>query len=92
MPKQRSKTQKSPPQPKLIQGRELEFVSDPNAPAIYTDSVRVLSSLFDFTILLNRLELGPKGEPRMKQVGTLYMSPQHARAFVAVLAMKLEEW
>jgi hypothetical protein len=58
-------------------------------PAFYANSVQVLVSLFDVTLIIEQLGLGAEGEPEMREVAKLNLSPQHAKALTGVLAQRV---
>src|ERR1700693_2660121 len=60
-------------------------------PEYYVDSVRVGMSPFGMVMDLGvvNLEPGPKGEPTIKRLAILRMSPQHALVLSKVIAKQL---
>jgi hypothetical protein len=84
-------------QPLTIDAAELATVHDSDAPRIYAGTMQVLSSFFEFVLILGQLEAGLRlGEggtqPRIREVGQIYLSPQHAKAVAQVLAQKVNEY
>ena len=71
---------------------QVPFVPDSEAPVMYVDGVRVIGSVFGFALLLTRIELGAEFKAQMKQVGTIYMSPQHMKALLAVLQDRVADY
>ncbi len=70
--------------------QEIETIDVPrtgfgDAEVYYTNSVTVRVSIYDFELQINRLEIGPDG-PTAAVLARLIMSPQHAKALLALLA------
>ena len=55
-------------------------------PIIYTNSVRISTSLHDLTLCLR---LAGTDNPGGETVGTVIMSPQHAKMLLALLAKNI---
>lgn len=75
-----------------MQIQELPFEYDPEAPTIFTDSIRIAMSLYGVACVMTQVELGPGMKPRARHVGTVHLSPQHAKALATALAERVAEY
>lgn len=71
------------------------YIVNPEAPAYFVNSVRILSSIFDFTVLFFQLKMisteeGDQGQ--LREVAKIYLSPQHAKAISELLSRKVSEY
>lgn len=80
--------------PESVSFENIEVYRDPNAVNLYASTARVLSSPFEFLIALGQIEpgIGPKLNPRLKEIGTLYLTPTHAKALTMILMRKVAEY
>jgi len=82
---------KAQPEPleQAVQVLELHPKGGREVPAFYANSVQVLVSLFDVTLIVSQIGLGAEGEPEMREVAKLNLSPQHAKVLAGVLAQRV---
>jgi hypothetical protein len=71
---------------------DLETYRAEDAVRLYAGSVRIISSFFEFILVLGQLDVGVKGPGRIREVGSLYLSPQHAKAVSVLLNEKIAEY
>jgi hypothetical protein len=76
-------------QPSQVVFELLRIKGGREVPAFYANSVQVLVSLFDFTLIIGQAGFGPDGEPEMREVAKLNLSPQHAKALTVMLANRV---
>ncbi len=77
-----------------ILGSQLEVYRAADAPSIYSSSVRIWATPFEFVFVFGQLDASVRADqmPRMKEVGQVSMSPQHAKAMARVLAGRVAQW
>jgi|SRR5215211_9457852 len=69
-----------------------------NVPTQYSNNVQILLSSWDFTFVFSQLVLSaPEQENQQPSIsmGTaqrIIMSPQHAKAFLAILQQNIQQW
>lgn len=66
-------------------------------PGRYCNNVQIIHSLWDFNFEFAQMAPIPRGENEPPEVAhnlveRIVMSPQHAKAFLAVLAQNVEQW
>ena len=81
-------------QPQPRRASELETYRSPDAVHLYTSSTRVWASPFEFLLVFGQLDAGinPNSPNRTREVATLSMSPQHAKAVLILLAGRMKAW
>ena len=63
-----------------------------DVPAVYANTVRVLASLFDFTLVIGQAGFKADGTAEMREAARVNLSPQHAKALLGVLAKRVAEY
>lgn len=61
-------------------------------PAFYANSIQLLVSLFDITLIIGQVGFGPDGELEMREVAKLSLSPQHAKALAGTLTKRVADY
>jgi hypothetical protein len=72
----------------------LETYRAPDMVNLYTTSTRVWASPFEFLLAFGQLDAGitPDKPARTREVATVSMSPQHAKAVLILLAGRMRAW
>jgi hypothetical protein len=80
--------------PREWKAEEVETYVSADAATLHASQLRVWSSAFEFIVAIGQVEAGlhPTEPPKMKQVGTLYMSPAVAKNLTVLLFSKLAEY
>jgi hypothetical protein len=61
-------------------------------PALYANSIRIMVSLFDFTLIVGQAAIGSNGQAEMREAARINLSPQHAKALAGVLANRVNDY
>ena len=72
--------------------RRIERVGLPNAPLIYANNIEVQQSNFDFRLRFGLVESATPEVLRVQDLATVYMSPQHAKSVVTLLAAQVDAY
>lgn len=72
--------------------RRVEHEPIEGMPTIYTNSVVVGSSVFDFLLYFGQLRTAEEDVIKVDQLVRIAMSPQHAKSMIRILEEKLDEY
>ena len=75
-------------EPVVQAASDLPMFSTGAEPVIYAGAVQVITSTFDFCLLLSQFEMTDSGA-RMKRVGTIFLTPGHAKVLSEVLVQQV---
>jgi hypothetical protein len=71
---------------------QLEFVRSERFTTVYTNSANLEVTPWDFRLTFGELQRVPNKSPRVEQFVAVVMSPQHAKALLAILRNHVEEY
>ena len=77
-------------QPTPLSARKVERITPDELPTVYANNVGLRTALFDFTMDFGLIVEADEERLVIKDVVTLIMSPQHAKAFAEVLTQHVE--
>ncbi len=63
-----------------------------DVPALYANAIQVVVSEFDIVLVMGQISFADDGEPEMREVGRLSLSPAHARALGEVLSKRVGDY
>jgi hypothetical protein len=69
-----------------------EYLQSEKFLSIYTNNANVQISYFDFRIDFRQILPGSDGRMTVERLASVVMSPQHAKAFLGVLAENLDQY
>ncbi|MEX1255357.1 MAG: DUF3467 domain-containing protein [Dehalococcoidia bacterium] len=69
-----------------------DLIGNPEAPTYAPNQIRILTAVFDVTLLLGQIGIGAKGTPEMHEICRIQLSPQHAKALAKILSEKVQDY
>jgi len=90
MPRRKPKPE-SPEQPSQVLQTQI-IKGGREVPALYANTIQLLVSLFDITLIVGQAGPGPDGELEVREVARLSLSPQHAKALTGALVARIAEY
>jgi hypothetical protein len=76
----------------VIKSADVDTAKSPDHRTVYVDTMRIGSTLFDFRLVFGALTETEPNVPLVEEQVTLVMSPQHAKAVLAILASNIVAW
>ena len=90
MPTRKKKSTAKPRKPQVVDLDSL--VGGGNVPSFYANAIRVMVSMFDFTLMVGQVGYREDGIPEMREALRLNLSPQHAKALSVLLARRVADY
>ena len=92
MAKRKGDTKKDTVGSKKVPTRPIEMTLDAHHVTVYANSAQVVVSPWDFRFGLGQVAEATEERIRINQLATVYMSPQHVKAFIDLASKKLTEY
>jgi hypothetical protein len=75
-----------------LKNRQQVNVGEEDAPVVYANHTQIAASIFDFRLQFGQILKADQDELRVKFMTTVFLSPQHMKAFLALLNQKVHDW